>query len=671
MKAFPETWKADRIKRAIPAFIMTAILMPAPVPAFAAPTEAGALVDMPFEQLLSMEVYSASKFTQSLSEAPSVASVITAEDIRTFGWRTLAEALASVRGLYVTSDRNYDYLGARGFLRPGDYNSRFLLLIDGYRINDTVYDQAPIGSDFPLDLELVERIEYVPGPGSSVYGSNAFFGVINVISKPGKSLLGARARIDAGSFGERRAHASYGWQSAGGQRFVLSASDSRVSGPDLYYPQFERGGSDGVARNLDYDRAKKLMFKAEAGELTLTALYASRDKGIPTASFGQVFNDQRSHTVDTQSAIKLDYQSAVNEHSSVLLRAFHGRHDYVGTYAYDAPPLGLNVDGGRARWWGGEAKLVSTALARHKVVLGAEYQRDYHTEQYNYQHEPRAVYLADKRQRHRAAAYLQDEWWLREDLLLSTGLRYDMLTGVSSNLSPRLALIWKASEATTLKAIAGTAFRAPNVYELYYAVPGEGAQVPNPGLKPEHIRSFELALEHRPSSESRFTASAFRNEVRDLISQRADANGMLMFYNVDEVTAHGLELEAEKIWAGNLRLRSSYTWQRSRDAHTGQELVNSPRHLAKLNLSYRLNGWTRAGLETQYMSSRATMSARTGGYWLANGTLVHALSRSAELSASVYNLFNVRYADPGSGEHLQDTITRNGRTLRVSLNLWL
>lgn len=184
------------------------------------------------EQLLTMEVYSASKFAQSLSEAPTVASVITAEDIRNFGWRTLGEALASVRGLYVTSDHNYDYLGARGFLRPGDYNTRFLLLIDGYRVNDAVYDQAPIGSDFPLDLKLVERIEYVPGAGSVMYGSNAFFGVINVITKSGRSLAGTRAGIDIGTFGERRARASYGWETASKQRFTLAVSDSQVRGRD-------------------------------------------------------------------------------------------------------------------------------------------------------------------------------------------------------------------------------------------------------------------------------------------------------------------------------------------------------------------------------------------------------------------------------------------------------
>src|SRR3954470_8123298 len=174
------------------------------------------LAAMPLEALMQVTVNTASRFDQSVTDAPAAVVVLTAEDIREFGWRTLADALASLPGLYVTNDRSYQYLGARGFQRPGDYNSRFLLLIDGIRTNDGVYGQAPIGSDFPLDMDLVKRIEYVPGPGSSMYGANALFGVINVITKSGSDLAGAEAAVAAGSFGEKKARASYGWHGAHG-----------------------------------------------------------------------------------------------------------------------------------------------------------------------------------------------------------------------------------------------------------------------------------------------------------------------------------------------------------------------------------------------------------------------------------------------------------------------
>ena len=166
------------------------------------------LTALPFEQLLTIEVFSASKFVQPSSQAPALVTVITGADIRSFGWRSLGEVARSVRGLYVSYDRNYSYLGARGFLRPGDYNTRFLLLVDGNRINDAVYDQAPVGGEFPVELDLIERIEFVPGPGSSIYGSNAFFGVINVITKKSAELRGVRIAAEAGSAGARKVNAS-------------------------------------------------------------------------------------------------------------------------------------------------------------------------------------------------------------------------------------------------------------------------------------------------------------------------------------------------------------------------------------------------------------------------------------------------------------------------------
>ena len=110
--------------------------------------------------------------------------------------------LRGVRGFYTTYDRNYSYIGVRGFARPGDYNTRVLLLIDGHRVNDGVYDMAPMGTDFLFDISLIDRIEVIRGPGSSLYGTNALFGVINVITKSGASRKGAQAEVVGGSLSD-------------------------------------------------------------------------------------------------------------------------------------------------------------------------------------------------------------------------------------------------------------------------------------------------------------------------------------------------------------------------------------------------------------------------------------------------------------------------------------
>ena len=138
-------------------------------------------------------VYGAAKYEQKVNEAPAAVIIITADQIKKYGYRNFAQILDSVPGLFTSNDRNYGYLGIRGFDRPGDYTSRVLLLIDNHRLNDAVYDAGGTGTDVPIDVDLIDRVEIIKGPGSSLYGTNAFFGVVNVITKRGRDLRARRS----------------------------------------------------------------------------------------------------------------------------------------------------------------------------------------------------------------------------------------------------------------------------------------------------------------------------------------------------------------------------------------------------------------------------------------------------------------------------------------------
>jgi outer membrane receptor for ferrienterochelin and colicin len=140
------------------------------------------LTNESIEDLMNIEVYSASKHMQSVSDAPASVTVVTADQIQKYGYRTLADILQSVRGFYMTSDRDYSFVGVRGFGRLGDSNNRILVLIDGHRINDNVFGEPYLGTEFLVDVDLIERVEIIRGPSSSLYGADAFFAVINVIT---------------------------------------------------------------------------------------------------------------------------------------------------------------------------------------------------------------------------------------------------------------------------------------------------------------------------------------------------------------------------------------------------------------------------------------------------------------------------------------------------------
>jgi outer membrane receptor protein involved in Fe transport len=631
------------------------------------------LSELPIEQLLALEVFTASKFTQKVSDAPSAVSIVTAADIRAFGWRNLDDILRSMRGLYVSYDRNYSYLGARGFLRPGDYNSRFLLLVDGYRTNDSVYDQGTIGTEFVLDVDLIDRVEFVPGPGSSIYGSNAFFGVINVITKRGRDFNGGNVAVAAGSFGASKGRATYGWRDAGGLEVVLSASAFNTRGQDLYFPEFDTPAtSNGKAQGLDYDRGNSVFAKFSYGPYSAMLAYSGRTKGMPTGSFSQAFNDPRSYTFDSQSFIDLGYRR-VDGDAEWNAHAYVGRYDYLGDYPADRATDAINRDGAHAYWWGGEIRLTSTHVERHKLVAGIEFERDERRDQYNFNIDSAnntQMLLDDRRQGNRLGAYLQDEITLREDVLLNAGIRHDRNSSTGGVWNPRLALIWKPWRTTSLKALYGSAFRAPNAYEQYYSVYAEGGQKPNPDLQPERIRTRELVIEHHVSGESRITASLFHNTVSDLITQTLDpADNLLIYRNLSRAVTRGAEIEYERLWQSGAKLRTSYTLQRATDDASGLMLANSPRQVGKLNLSmpFIRNNWV-TGIEAQYVGRRNTLAAETGAYCVANWSfyLVN-VAQGLDVSASAYNLFDRRYADPVGEELVQDAIRQDGRNFRVKL----
>jgi outer membrane receptor protein involved in Fe transport len=631
------------------------------------------LTTVPLEELMQLRVVTAaSRFAQPISDAPSAAAVLTAADIRTFGWRTLADALASLPGLYVSNDRNYAYLGARGFLRPGDYNSRFLLLVDGVCVNDTVYDQALIGTEGLLDMDMVKRIEFVPGPGSAVYGSSALFGIINVITRDGSGLPGVQGAFGAGTQGERRARTSYGWHGQNGADVLLSASTMTRTGGDLYFPEFDTPDNNGgVARRLDWDRAQNILVKASFDGFTLSASHVARTKGIPTASFGAAFNTP-NRTRDTQTSLGLTWNAQVAPGLALAVQLQSGQANYEGTgwYALDGGAPRLNVDGAHARWYSAGVSATFTNLPRQKIVLGAELGADVHRDQYNYDPQPFMQWLEDHHSASRRALFMEDEIRLPAGFLVNAGIRLDAHTGLDARrFSPRLAVLYKATTTDTVKLIESSAFRTPNAYEMYYALPGVDGQLPNLHLQPERIKTHELVFEHTLGTDGHATLSLFRYAVDDLIGQQIDeATGMFVFRNMDHANARGLEAALDRSF-GAVRLRASYSWQLARGTG-GIPLVASPRHLAKADLTVPL-GWrgSRLGAELLCSAKRLGDAGNAGGYCTTNLTLsALRLASRTELSVSAYNALDKRYADVGGPAFVQPTLARDGRTLSAKLD---
>jgi len=259
------------------------------------------------------------------------------------------------------------------------------------------------------------------------------------------------------------------------------------------------------------------------GNFTFTGYYSHRNKGLLPGQFGTVFDDRISNAIDESALFDLTHNANVRQFG-LTSRVFYGDYTYRGVQLY---PTELDIDTAQGRWWGAELRAVGTVMERHTLLVGTEFQRNLEQSQRTFALDPVVSYHDDHRRSTTAGMYLQDEYALRPDLKLTAGARYDYSSAHSDqNVSPRLAVIYNATQTTTTKLLYGRAFRNPNAYESFYSFPG--AQIGNPDLRPEHIRTVEAIVEHEPVSGTKVTGVLFSSTIENLIQQVSDpATGLL------------------------------------------------------------------------------------------------------------------------------------------------
>ena len=627
-------------------------------------------MDLSLDELLTVKVQtvtSAAKYEQPTALAPASVTIVTDRDIQLNGYRNLAEVLGSVRGFYSTYDRNYHYLGIRGFNRPGDYNSRVLLLIDGHRVNDVVFAGAPIGNDGYLDVDLIDRIEVVRGPGSAVYGSSALFGVVNVITRRGRDLNGAEAAFTAGALDTYQGRFSYGRQLTNGIEFLLSGTVRETAGqPRINFP------GAGTAVGLDGESGRSVFAKLGFAGLELSGGFETRTKQIPTASYDTDFNVPGNQTRDDRGFAELKYTRRWEEPGADLLaRVYYDYDRYRGYYIYGGV---RNVDPARGQRWGAELQVSKELWERHKLSAGLDFQRCFQIQQENYTEVPFALNLSDNRQNTIISPYLTSEWQLRTNLHFHAGARLDYYDQNTHSANPRLGLVWQPVSATVLKALYGTAFRAPNAYELYYH-DGYLTQKPALSLRPETVDTYELVWEQALGRRWQFTTSGYFYRINNAIRQVPDtADGLLVYRNAGSDTGRGVETELGYKADNGFRSRVSYALQETEDRMTGATLSNSPRHLARWHTTVPLY------LDKVFLSTELTFTsqvqttprtaARVGEYWLLNSTLyTRELARGWSASVSVYNLLDRRYGHAVGDEIRFGQVPQDGRSFQFKLSV--
>lgn len=630
-------------------------------------------------------VTAASRFDQNIAEAPASVTLIPQEELRAFGYQSILEAVVGSRGVYPTNDLSYESLGVRGFSRLGDYSNRILLTADGHSLNDNVFGSSYLGLDGIADLHDVQQIEVVRGPGSALYGSNAVFGVINLVTKGGDddyaphvALTGAdqaiRARVGAG-FGDEALGA---WASLSGMY---------DPGRDYEFREYADTPSQGISEDADESLARTIHGKAWAGNLTLHGMYTTSEKEIPTGAFQTNLGDHRSATNDYRGFVEARYQTDT-PNTKLDLRLFYDTYtnEFIGPYGAGY----LYNDQNNDQWFGALAQLNQSLGSALGITLGGQTRQHFLTTLDSFElealdAEPFNQPLDKDAPSQIYSAYGVLDLHPGKIVTFNLGGRIDRYETADTDAGdptsntyahPRGALILSPGDEV-LKFVAGSAFRAPSPFEFFYS-DGGISQVPAAeDLSSETILTGEFEWTHAYSEVFTHTVSGYYNSINNLIdTEIVDAGGVFRYTNIDApVSTAGAELELRRWWRSGWMMASQVSWQRTRTGGflEGEALTNSPILLGSLMAAAPLGSSVTLANKVRGESARLTRAGYlTDGAVVWDATLTGALDRpSLEYGVGVRNLLDWPVTHPGGADLLIDELPQLGRhffaTLKMSL----
>jgi iron complex outermembrane receptor protein len=626
------------------------------------------LMALTLDQLMDVEVVGAALHPQTLQDAPASVTVITAENIRKYGYRTLGEALAAVRGFYMTNDRSYETMGVRGFSLPGDYTSHLLVMVNGHNMADNIFDyMLYYGNDFPIDMNLIKQIEIIRGPSSALYGSNAIFATINIVTKSPEEAGPLSLTLDTGSFGEKKAQIVE-TASVGGAKILFSGSMFNNAGQSLlFFPQFDNPQNNyGEAIDMNTERGYHFFSTLDWRNWTVTAAFAGHDLIQPISWGPAIFNNRGSQNADNRDFIDAAYARRIVG-GTLQWRIYYDSFHYKGRAEYALGDGGVedNRTSLLGNWVGTQLTYRVRPLFVGDITAGVEGKIDLRSRQESYDISPLPIqYLNTSHPNRSLGLFFQDEKKLSQLWKLDLGFRFDNALYGHDFLSPRAALIYQPSD-WTVKFLYGRGFRDPSAFQLFFS-DGFAAQA-NPLARPEAADTVEVDVERKLGKRMNVQASAYGYRLRDFLLGLALPDGLIQYQNDDTIEAEGVEFEINGRPANWLEATASYGLQRARD-NSGL-LDNSPQHLAKLRFALPLGRKFDLSSGMQYASSRITLAQNLlPPLYLADFTLTSKrLLRDFDVRLGLRNAFNRNYNDPVALSPVVDSMPQPGRSFFVEL----
>ncbi|CAK0744881.1 iron complex outermembrane recepter protein [Gammaproteobacteria bacterium] len=611
---------------------------------------------------------------QDLRRAPAVATVITAEDIAAMGATDLDEVLETVPGIHVArSNIAYAPLNIiRGIYSVS--NPQTLMLQNG--IPTTTMFTGGKGNVWGgLPLENISRIEIIRGPGSALYGADAYAGVINIITKIAEETPGTQLGMRAGSFSSWDTWVQHGGKfgavdvagylrigSTNGLNEIIttdaqSASDRKFGTHASLAPGPVNTGRDAIDSSLDLSY----------GKWRLRAGYKLRDNvgtGAGVASALDPVGQAKSERITTD--LSWTNPKVSQDWGMGLMASYLEYNDTVPVNFVLYPPGSAGFPNGMIgapEKWERDIRLSAFAtysgFINHNLRFGVGHDdlNLYKTEEHkNFDFSTGKPIVESSvidftnttpfmfpQRRKVDYLYVQDEWNFAKDWTLTAGVRHDKFSDFGGTTNPRLALVWDATLDLTAKLLYGRAFRAP-AFSEEYSINNPVLQG-NPNLRPETNSTLEAAFSWQARRELQVNLNVFRYQMKDII--RTVSN---IYNNTGKQHGNGMELETIWAYSRTLRLIGNYSYQRSTDEATGKDAGYAPHQHLYLRTDWRYaNGWF-SSAQVNWVADRQRSPGDTRppvpDYTTFDLTVRAPTQGSWDFTASVRNLFNATVLEP-------------------------
>ena len=628
-------------------------------------------------------VTTATKTLEDINKSGATVSVITSQDLKNMGARNLMDALKRVPGLGINQfNIGMPAVEVRGV--KTDFGEKVLFLINGHPANTNVVNGGGTWVYENFIVDEIKQVEVVRGPGSALYGADAFVAVINIITKEADDIGGTIVTLGAGSYDTSKLNVQVGKELSG----VKVAVNANITDTNGFEGDVE---SDALGRSGQLDswvRRYDLGFNVEYSHYSLQGKYVDRSAG----AYAGVAN--ALNTVSEQNYIEyfleLGYSRELTADMNITGKLYFdhfGADNYWQFFPESAefPDGVLGRTPGKVDRAGGDIQTEYALTEQNKILVGLmlEHQRLYDVRFINnydpFTGLPTGVYedVSDKwnwnsdHSRDIQAIYAQDIWDARDDLRLIIGARYDHYDDFGGTFNPRTSLTWEFVRNYNMVVTYGSAFRAPSFGELYNT--NNPSIIGNPNVKPEEIETFELGVNGDISKRLNFSITGFRNNITDLIAPTPSEDAVNVSGNVGELKVDGVELELSSRLKGGSNIVVNYTYQNPVNEITGERVPNVPRQKANASFNYRysryLSGY--AGLVYRGELTRSPADTRSGvedHTTLDMAVNWQSTSEHWHLTASIYNVFDKEYFDASPLGVMESDYPKPGRNLMLEVS---